>query len=121
MIRLKYSINHEEQNFLTNASSRHGRSRNSSIRLAIIRSTHNFTDFSIVDKEMPIANNIGDRYRFLQAHASFNKDQADAIKREADMRDRSISSMIYIILYHATKGFTDLSVVDGSNHNHEEE
>jgi len=90
-----------------------GRSKSDVVRLIILNSTKNLTDFSIVDNTDFSNINSGPRYQTIESTLPSISD-VEIIEKAAADRQRNITSFVYSIAAAATKGFNDYSVVNES-------
>ena len=104
--RIKFMLDNESFERLRTAANMRSRSISEMVRVIILRSTHELTDFSIADCHYHVV-----KPRYMPVESVVDR---TIIADEARKRSRSTSSLIYAIISVATSGFTDYSVVNGS-------
>ena len=104
--RIKFMLDNESYERLRVAANMRSRPISEMVRVIILRSTNELTDFSIADCHYNVV-----RPRYVPVESTGD---IAIIADEARKRSRSTSSLIYAIISVATSGFTDYSVVNGS-------
>lgn len=112
---INMSINKAEFDALEAARHERGRSMTSMITAIVRNATSDFTDFSILDQSpvyqlRSIPPNGSQSYRKVNIQCSY--EQHEVVKMAASYRTRPMTSMLRAIIYQATRGLVDFSIVD---------
>lgn len=108
--RIRLFVDDSQFQRLVLFANKSGRTKSDVIRLIVLNSTKNLTDFSVVDNADFSFLGTRSRYNPLESTLQTMTD-VERIEKAATERQRNMTSFVYAIVAAATKGFTDYSIV----------
>lgn len=111
--RVRIFVDDDQLGCLESFARKSGRTKSEIVRIVILESTKNLTDFSIVDGTDFSNLSVGARYHPIES-TLLSSDNVCIIADAARDRYRTTSSFLYSIVAAATHGFDDYSVVNES-------
>ena len=107
--RIRFTVDSSAEQRIKEAAESSGRTVSGLIKMIIMESTKNLTDFSIIDNANFSRRVVKPRYHSIEARMR-TSEQVSILTDAARKRGRTVPSLIYHVTSRATEGFTNFNI-----------